>query len=116
MILQFQEQVKGGAAYLSSRTGAPIVPVFIDGTGAIFGKGMKRPRLGRTRVVFGAPLLPGADESTRRFNARIERAVTVLGDESTTDYWTSLRRDAEGLECAPCPSSTAFASTTKSPS
>lgn len=94
------QEFRGGAAYLSARTGAPVVPIFIDGTGAIFGKGMKRPRLGRTRVVFGAPLLPGADESTRRFNARIERAVTVLGDESTTDYWTSLRRDAEGTSPA----------------
>ncbi len=90
------QEFRGGAAYLSARTGAPVVPIFIDGTGAIFGKGMKRPRLGRAKVVFGAPLLPDPDESTRRFNARIERAVTVLGDEATTDYWTSLRRDAEG--------------------
>ena len=27
------QEFKGGAAYLSSRTGAPVVPVFIDGTG-----------------------------------------------------------------------------------
>ena len=51
------QDFKGGAAYLSARTGAPVVPVFIDGTGAIFGKGMKRPKPGRTKVVFGAPLL-----------------------------------------------------------
>jgi 1-acyl-sn-glycerol-3-phosphate acyltransferase len=37
------QSFKGGAAYLSSRSGAPVVPVFIDGTGSIFGKGMKRP-------------------------------------------------------------------------
>ena len=37
------QEFKGGAAYLSARTGAPVVPVFIDGTGPIFGKGMKRP-------------------------------------------------------------------------
>ena len=40
------QEFKGGAAYLSSRTGAPVVPVFIDGTGAIFGKGMKTPKPG----------------------------------------------------------------------
>ena len=45
------QEFKGGAAYLSARTGAPVVPVFIDGTGAIFGKGMKRPKPGRTKVV-----------------------------------------------------------------
>ena len=50
------QEFKGGAAYLSGRTGAPVVPVFIDGTGAIYGKGMKRPKPGSTKVVFGSPL------------------------------------------------------------
>jgi 1-acyl-sn-glycerol-3-phosphate acyltransferase len=90
------QEFKGGAAYLSSRTDAPVVPVFIDGTGSIFGKGMKRPKPGRTRVVFGAPLRAAPDESTRRFNARIEAAVAALGDESTTDYWSARRRAAAG--------------------
>lgn len=87
---------KGGAAYLSSRTGAAVVPVFIDGTGAIFGKGMKRPRPGRTRIVFGAPMKPLDGESTRRFAARIEAAVGRLADESLTDSWTAARRAASG--------------------
>ena len=38
------QEFKGGAAYLSSRTGAPVVPVFIDGTGPIFGKGDEAPQ------------------------------------------------------------------------
>jgi len=90
------QEFKAGAAYLSIKTGAPVVPVFIDGTGAIFGKGMKRPKRGHTRVVFGAPLFPDENENTRRFNERIERAVTLLGDESTTDFWTARRRAASG--------------------
>ncbi len=90
------QEFKGGAAYLSSRTGVPVVPVFIDGTGAIFGKGMKRPKPGRTKVVFGSPLWPADDENTRRYNARIEAAVTRLGDEALTDYWTATRRAAAG--------------------
>lgn len=85
---------KGGAAYLSIRTGAAVVPVFIDGTGAIYGKGVKRPRPGRTRVVFGTPLWPLEGESTRRFSARIEAAVAQLGDESATDFWTARRNAA----------------------
>jgi 1-acyl-sn-glycerol-3-phosphate acyltransferase len=88
------QDFKGGAAYLSSRTGAPVVPVFIDGTGSIFGKGMKRPRAGTTKVVFGHPLVTNDDENTRRFSARIESAVTALGDESLTDYWTARQRSA----------------------
>ena len=90
------QEFKGGAAYLSSRSGAPVVPVFIDGTGPIFGKSMKRPRPGRTKVLFGSPLRPLDDENTRRYNARIEAAVTRLGDEALTDYWTASRRAAHG--------------------
>jgi 1-acyl-sn-glycerol-3-phosphate acyltransferase len=90
------QEFKGGAAYLSSRTGAPVVPMFIDGTGAIFGKGMKRPKPGKTKVVFGAPLMPVDGESTRRFNARIQTEVTMLGDEALTDYWNARRRRAAG--------------------
>lgn len=90
------QEFKGGAAYLSDRTGAPVIPVFIDGTGAIFGKGMKRPKPGATRVLFGAPLRPAEGESTRRFNARIEAAVAALGDEALTDFWTARQRAASG--------------------
>lgn len=89
------QEFKGGAAYLSSRTGAPVVPVYIDGTGSIFGKGMTRPKPGRTRVVFGVPLRPADGESTRRFNTRIEDAVTALADEATTDYWSARQRAAK---------------------
>jgi len=94
------QDFKGGAAYLSARTGAPVVPVFIDGTGAIFGKGMKRPKPGRAKVVFGAPLRAEEGESTRRFNARIEAAVTTLGDEAITDFWTARQRAANGTSPA----------------
>jgi 1-acyl-sn-glycerol-3-phosphate acyltransferase len=85
---------KGGAAYLAGRTGVPVVPVFIDGTDSILSKGTSVPKPGRTRVTFGRPLRRLADESTRRFNQRIERAVAVLADESTTDYWSARRRAA----------------------
>lgn len=90
------QSFKGGAAYLAGRTGAPVVPVFIDGSGSIFGKGMKWPKPGRTRVVFGSPMRPAGDESTRRFNTRIEAAVAVLADEALTDYWSARQRAAVG--------------------
>jgi 1-acyl-sn-glycerol-3-phosphate acyltransferase len=90
------QEFRGGAAFLSIRTGVPVVPMFIDGTGSIFGKGMKRPKPGKTKVVFGAPLHPQEGESTRRFNTRIGQAITVLGDEALTDWWTARRRAAQG--------------------
>ncbi len=66
------QSFKGGAAYLSARTGVPVVPVFIDGTGVIFGKGMKRPRPGAPRSCSAARSAREPDESTRRF-ARPDR-------------------------------------------
>jgi 1-acyl-sn-glycerol-3-phosphate acyltransferase len=90
------QEFKGGAAYLAARTDVPVVPVFIDGTGEIYGKGAKRLRPGRTAVLFGSPLFPSEDENTRQFNRRIETAVTRLGDEALTDWWTASRRAAAG--------------------
>ena len=59
-------------------------------------KGAKRPKPGRTKVVFGAPLQLRTGESTRSLNRRIEAAVTRLGDEALTDYWVASRRAATG--------------------
>jgi len=90
------QEFKGGAAYLAARTGVAVIPVFIDGTSEIFGKGAKRPKPGRTTVTFGAPMWPGDNENTRRFNARIQSTMERLGDEALTDYWTASRRAAGG--------------------
>src|SRR4029450_7610905 len=49
---------RGGAAYLSLRCGVPVVPVHLAGTGKVLGKGMTRPKPGRTRVTFGHPRAP----------------------------------------------------------
>jgi 1-acyl-sn-glycerol-3-phosphate acyltransferase len=90
------QDFKGGAAYLSTRTGAPIVPVHLDGTGEIFGKGASRLSPGRTTVLFGTPITAADGENTRRYNERIEAAVTRLGDETLTDWWTASRNAATG--------------------
>ncbi len=87
---------KGGAAYLASRANVAIIPVHIEGTGAIFGKGMKRLRPGRTRVVFGKPITAEPDESTRRLNQRIESAVARLAEESVSNAWRAAHAAAAG--------------------
>ena len=56
----------------------PVVPMFIDGTGAIFGKGMKRPKPGKTKVVFGSPLEPVEGES----HAPVQRAHRGRRDDA----------------------------------
>jgi 1-acyl-sn-glycerol-3-phosphate acyltransferase len=87
---------RGGAAYLSSRCGIPVVPLHLEGTGRILRKGSKVPRPASTRVTFGAPLRPVDGESATRYAERIERAVAELADEATTDWWQARRRAASG--------------------
>ncbi|MBW3575167.1 MAG: 1-acyl-sn-glycerol-3-phosphate acyltransferase [Actinobacteria bacterium] len=87
---------RGGAAYLALRCAVPVVPVHVEGTGRIFGKGAKRPSPGTSRVTFGAALRPGDGESATRFAGRIEGAVAALADEAATDWWSARRRAAKG--------------------
>ncbi len=85
---------RGGAAYLSNRCGVPVVPVHLEGTGRILRKGAKRLTPANVSVTYGEPLLPREGESAARFAERIERAVAVLADEATTDWWQARRRAA----------------------
>ena len=87
------------AAYLSRRTGRPVVPVYMHGARNVLPKAAAgRPPIRRSAVsvVFGAPITPGDGEDARQLNTRIERAVAVLADEVSTDWWTALRRAAGG--------------------
>jgi 1-acyl-sn-glycerol-3-phosphate acyltransferase len=87
---------KGGAAWLAERTGAPVVPVHIAGTGRILPKGAKKLTPGRTIVTFGSPLRCGDGEDARGFAARIEAALAALADESTGDWYAARRRAHAG--------------------
>jgi 1-acyl-sn-glycerol-3-phosphate acyltransferase len=90
------QEFRGGAAYLASRTGRPVVPVHLDGTRHIIPKGGSTIRRTRTTVTFGTPLWPAEGEDARRFSARIEGAVATLAAESTTDWWTARKQAAAG--------------------
>ena len=87
---------RAGAAYLAVRTGAPVVPVHLEGTRRLLRKGARLPRPAATSVTFGRPLRPGAGEDARQLAARIERAVDALADERATDWWSARRRAARG--------------------
>ncbi len=90
------QEFRGGAAYLSRRTGCPVVPVHVKGTRAMLAKDSRRLRPGRTRVTFGPALHCLESEDARRFAKRIEAGVAVLADEVSTDWWSALRRSASG--------------------
>ena len=87
---------RAGAAYLSVRTGAPVVPVHLHGTRRILKKGGKGVRPAATFVTFGRPLRPLEGESAHELAARIERAIAVLADERAGGFWVSRRRAAAG--------------------
>ena len=87
---------RGGAAYLASRTGRPVVPVHLDGTRHILPKGRRGIRRTRTTVTFGTPLWPEQGEDARRFGVRIEAAVATMAHEADTDWWTARRQAAAG--------------------
>jgi len=86
--------LRDGVAYLSLRTGAPIVPVGIGGSERAMPRGASFPRPRRVSLVIGAPLTPvtrpdtsdfaqapetgkPADKATSRRRARISRSATA---------------------------------------
>jgi 1-acyl-sn-glycerol-3-phosphate acyltransferase len=74
-----------GAALLAALSGAPVVPVFIDGAGESMPVGGAFPRPARVHVRFGPPLrFPegrgGRDrEALAAFGRRLEDAIRALG-------------------------------------
>ncbi len=87
---------RGGAAYLSTRCDIPVVPVHIEGTGRILRKGRNVPQPSPTTITFGRPMRATEDEDSRRFSARIEYEVAILGDETKGDWWSARRRAHAG--------------------
>ncbi len=78
-------QFKGGAAYLSRKTGAPIVPVFIKGTGSIYppenillprvvGPYVKKEQI---ELIFGSPINADGD-STDAITEKLHQSVIRL--------------------------------------
>lgn len=113
---------KGGAAYLSVRTGAPVIPIWLEGTARILpkrpgdpnraagGSGAESKLTSRLRrhpvsVTFGRPLRADDGEDARKMGVRIEEAVALLGQEVATDYYTARRSEDRtrtyGPEAAP---------------
>jgi 1-acyl-sn-glycerol-3-phosphate acyltransferase len=90
------QEFRGGAAYLAVRSGRPVVPVYMYGTGQVWPKGQRLPRPHKVSVTFGTPISPDPGEDARRLAARLQRAVATLADERATDWWTARRRAAAG--------------------
>jgi 1-acyl-sn-glycerol-3-phosphate acyltransferase len=66
-----------GAAWVALATGAPLVPVAIQGTFESMPRGSSIPRRTNVTLHFGEPLRPGREADPR---ARLERAREVTAD------------------------------------
>lgn len=76
------EELFDGPAYVSLRTGAPIVPVGIGGSERAMPKGAKMIHPGRVCLVVGQPIHPPSSGSGARAPRRAVRELTLrLRDE-----------------------------------
>ncbi len=97
------QRFRHGTARLAEDAGIPIVPVAIRGAYAAMPRGRSWPRKGRFPITvrYGQPIVPEPDEDFRSVAARVMQAVARLWDEDRTDWYRSLRREAEGLTPSP---------------
>ncbi|MDH3784232.1 MAG: 1-acyl-sn-glycerol-3-phosphate acyltransferase [Acidobacteriota bacterium] len=75
---------RDGAALLSVRSGAPVVPIGIGGTARAWPRGKRCPRPAPVAIRFGEPLQPPAPDSENAvstFSARIEENLRILSTE-----------------------------------
>ncbi len=85
------EEGAGGAALIALRTGCPVVPVGIDGTGGIRPPGTRLPRFPRVTVAFGEPMVPAdIPEGPRRervsaMTARIMEGIAAAVAEASAE-------------------------------
>jgi len=93
----WMQEFRGGAAYLAIRTGRPVVPVYLGGTGKVLARNRGTVKRSPTTVTFGMPLHPSEGEHARSFGRRIEEAVQLLAAEQTSDWWTARKLAAQGV-------------------
>lgn len=88
-------EFKGGAAYLADRTGAAVIPCYLENTRFVLPRLFAKSTEGRPRpkgpwrtavtVTFGPAIHPIEGEPTRRLGRRIESAVAHLGRDVAGD-------------------------------
>ncbi len=84
------EELEEGFAYVALRSAAPVVPVAISGTEAVFPPGGKLPRLVRIRVAVGEPFRLGEGHSGVLPRARVRSATA-----DARGHFTALINDLE---------------------
>ncbi len=91
-------EFRPGAAYLARQAGVPVVPVHIRGTFDIMRKGRVWPRRARSVINFGRPLYFASEDNNRRFTRKMQQAVEVLADETSSGNWFAARKRSHSDE------------------
>jgi 1-acyl-sn-glycerol-3-phosphate acyltransferase len=86
-------EFKDGAAYIATKSGVPLVPVYIQGGYSVFPRQKKWPdtrdrSTGRRKLVtltFGEPLLPKDYKSAREMTAALTQWMQMMEAESSVD-------------------------------
>ncbi|HEX3872997.1 MAG TPA: lysophospholipid acyltransferase family protein [Solirubrobacteraceae bacterium] len=73
------EGFRAGVARLCLATGAPLLPVHVDGTALIMPPSRGLTQRGRATVTFGRPLFAGPDETPDELMVRARAAISELG-------------------------------------
>jgi 1-acyl-sn-glycerol-3-phosphate acyltransferase len=71
-------EAKAGAGMLAVLSGAPVVPVYITGSGDAWPRGQRLPRRGRVTVTFGAPLRFAGEEGRSRKERYAEASRVMM--------------------------------------
>jgi 1-acyl-sn-glycerol-3-phosphate acyltransferase len=87
----WSQRHRPGAAFVAKRSGVPVIPVYLDGTGSLLPKGKNWPKRARCAVVFGDPLKLAENEDARAFAQRIEARINELADEFSSGWWQARR-------------------------
>jgi 1-acyl-sn-glycerol-3-phosphate acyltransferase len=73
------QAARAGAGMLAVLSGAPVVPVYIRGSGLALPRGAVWPRPRRVTVTFGAPIRFGRDRGRSRYQEVSEEIMAAIG-------------------------------------
>jgi 1-acyl-sn-glycerol-3-phosphate acyltransferase len=71
-------EAKAGAGMLAVLSGAPVIPVYITGSGRAWPKGQRLPRRSQVKVAFGPPLTFGDPEGRARKERYAEASRVMM--------------------------------------
>jgi 1-acyl-sn-glycerol-3-phosphate acyltransferase len=85
------QDFKPGVGFLSTETGAPVIPLHVRGSHRVMPKGQRLPLPAPVRIRIGKPIQPRRGESARAMTERVEAAVRTLAadaeDPSVRGSW-----------------------------